>query len=136
MAEQAPTLQQIRQQEYSAARGNMHFGPYQVGNTKATKSQECRYNIENLLDCVSQFQSGIMAKNKIKEMRLILQHSEHDAQRFLTQLEKQEQHLPHIEAWATYEQPKNALWHNSKTPYIDAIEMIDFMPEVQKANED
>lgn len=134
--EQAPTLKQIRDQEYSAARGNMHFGPYQVDNTKATRAQECRYNIENLLDCVSQFQSGIMAKNKIKEMRLVLQHSEHDAQRFLTQLEKQGQHIPHIEAWATYEQPKNALWHNSKTPYIDAIEMIDFMPEVQKVNED
>ena len=132
--EQAPTLQQIRQQEYSAARGNMHFGPYQVGNTKATRAQEYRYNIENLLDCVSQFQSGIMAKNKIKEMRLMLQHNEHDAQRFLTQLEKQGQHLPHIEAWATYEQQEHALWHNSKTPYVDAIEMMDFIPEVQEAN--
>ena len=129
--EQALTLKQIRDQEYSAARGNMHFGPYQVGNTGATGNQECRYNIENLLECVSQFQNGTMAKNKIKEMRLILQHSKHDAQRFLTQLEKQGQHLPHIDAWIIYEKTESALWHNNKTPYIDAIEMIDFIPEVQ-----
>ena len=134
--EQAPTLKQIRDQEYSAARGNMHFGPYQVGNTKSTGAQECRYNIENLLDCVYQFQSGIMAKNKIKEMRLVLQHSKHDAQVFLTQLEKQGQHLPHIDAWTIYEKKESSLWNNNKTPYIDAIEMMDFIPEVQKVNED
>ena len=63
--EQAPTLKQIRDQEYSAARGNMHFGPYQVGNSSAKNLKDRRYNIENLLDCVSQFQNGIMAKNKI-----------------------------------------------------------------------
>ena len=61
-----------------------------------------------------------------------MQHSEHDTQRFLTQLKKQGQH----DAWSIYEKTESTLWHDNKTPYVDAIEMIDFIPEMQEVNED
>ncbi len=134
--EQAPTLEQIRAQEYTGARGNMHFGPYQVGHTAGTFPKEHRYDVENLLEAVRQFRQGrnsrpgegCMANNKIKELRLVIQHGKHDAQKFLAQLSHIGQALPEIDEWAVYAEPTNALWSGSKTPYVDAIEMMDFLP--------
>ncbi len=126
--EQAPTLEQIRQQEYTGARGDMHFGPYQVGHKAGSFPKEHRYDLEYLLDAVQQFHKGCMANNKIKEMRLVIQHGKHDAQKFLLQMDHLGQKLPNIEEWAVYADPQNALWSGKRTPYVDAIEMMDFVP--------
>ena len=142
--EQAPTLEQIRAQEYAAPRGNMHFGPYQVAHGMGTVPKEHRYDIENLLEAVFQFYQGrnakkgqgCMARNKIKEMRWVIQHGEHDARKFLLQLEHIEQELPQIKEWKVYEDTKNALWSGGRTPYVDAIEMMDFIPKEDPKNED
>ena len=132
--EQTPTLEQIRANEYNGVRGNMHFGPYRVGNTSAKSTSDRRYNIENLLSCTSQFLFGIMAQNKIKELRSVLQHGKDETARFLRQLKYQKQNLPDIADWKEYTNEDNLLWSNekeSKTPYVEAIELMDFyIPEV------
>ena len=136
--EQAPELEQIRKTEYSGARGNLHFGPYRVANSSAKNAQDKRRNIENLLECTTQFLGGkIMSNGKIKELRGVLQHGKDDTIKFVQQLEKQDQSLPKISDWEDY--LTNALWSNEKsarTPYVDAIELMDFYkPEVaQKWN--
>ena len=127
--EQAPTLEQIRAAEYRGARGNLHFGPYQVANFNSEHSQERRKNIENLLSCASQFKNGNMAKNKVKELRGILQHGKDDTARFLRQLHYQGQDLPDVPDWNFLKTPEFLLWtaeNNSQTPYVDAIELTDF----------
>ena len=124
--EQAPTLEQIREREYTGARGNLHFGPYKVGNDKNS-----RYNIENLLSCTAQF-FKCMAHGKVKELRGILQRGKDDTAKFLRQLEYQKQNLPVIADWETC--ITDLLWskeNSPRTPYVDAIELMDFYsPEV------
>ena len=124
--EQAPTLEQIRLREYTGARGNLHFGPYRVGN--ANKS---RYNIENLISCTTQF-PYVMAHGKIKELRGVLQRGKSETEKFLKQLANQGQEVPKIPTWQTC--IKDLLWSEEKlprTPYVDAIELMDFYsPEV------
>lgn len=130
--EQAPTLEQIRKNEYSGARGNLHFGPYQVANSNAQNKNLRRKNIENLLSCTAQFSYGVMAHGKVKELRSVLQRGKDDAAKFLQQLEYQQQKLPKVPDWEDY--LTNFLWSEEKipqTPYVDAIELTDFyLPEV------
>ena len=124
--EQAPTLEQIREREYTGARGNLHFGPYQVGTDKKS-----RYDIENLISCTTQF-PYVMSHGKIKELRGVLQRGKSDADKFLQQLETQGQKLPRVPAWESC--ITDSLWSVEKTPrtpYVDAIELMDFYsPEV------
>lgn len=123
--EQAPTLQQIREKEYRGARGNLHFGSYRLCNENAEYKRDRLHNLENLISCTVQF-SYVMANNKVKELRGILQRSADDAQKFLRQLHYQRQDLPHIPDWDNFTQD---LWHNGTTPYVDAIELMDFYVE-------
>ncbi len=127
--EQAPTLEQIRATEYSGARGNLHFGPYRVANETAQNSINRRQNIENLLSCASQFSNGKMARNKVKELRGVLQRGKDDTARFLRQLRYQGQDLPDVPDWNFLKTDENLLWTAEKipqTPYVDAIELTDF----------
>ena len=136
--EQAPELEQIRKTEYSGARGNLHFGPYRVANSTDKNSQDKRKNIENLLECTTQFLEGkIISHGKIKELRGVLQHGKDDTIKFVQQLQNQNQSLPKISDWENY--LTDALWSagkSARTPYVDAIELMDFyLPEVaQKWN--
>ena len=128
--EQAPTLEQIREREYTGARGNLHFGPYRVANEFSKHKKERHFNIENLLSCATQF--AYMPQGKVKELRGILQRGKSDAEKFLNQLKVQEKILPVVPDWEDY--IIDALWSEEttpRTPYVDAIELIDFYsPEV------
>lgn len=122
--EQAPTLEQIREQEYHGALGNMHFGPYRV-DAPATQEK----SLAALLQGVSSLRWS-MPRNKIKELRRVLARGAHEQREFLAQVHYLQQasesiRLPQVEAWAAYE--KN-LWLNGATPYVDAIELIDYIP--------
>ena len=119
--EQAPTLEQIRATEYRGARGDLHFGPYLVCG-----DGDAPHKISNLLTCTEQFPHA-MANNKTKELRGVLQRGEDDTQKFLRQLEYQGQHLPTVSDWKNFEE--NLLWRKGRTPYIDAIELMDFYDE-------
>ncbi len=142
--EQAPELSQIRAQEYTGARGPMHFGPYQIGNTAASHAVERRHNIEHLLECVHILQQdagsgrhrkGALPRNKIKELRNVLQRGRHEADEFMAQMRRMGQTLPQIEDWDVFQSEEAAFWNEKgevpETPYVDAIELMDFM-EVKK----
>ena len=124
--EQAPTLDQIREREYRGARGDMHFGPYRVDN----RSGNHLHDVENLFAGTAQFtDQNRIARNKVKELRAVLQHGEDEARRFFQQLAYQNQSLPSVDEWRAYEE--GAGWKKNRTPYVDAIELTDFyFPEV------
>jgi hypothetical protein len=122
--EQAPTLEQIREEEYQGVLGNLHFGPYLVGNT------ENEYSIDKLFDCIQQFnEDDKLARNKIKDLRDVLQRDTHDLKKFMEQVRHRKDCLPEVKGWEQYAEN---LWYKQKTPYIDAIEMMDFLPKGAK----
>ncbi len=148
--QQAPTLTQIREQEYRGEVGELHFGPYLVSNNDKDLQKE--RDLRNLLTFIKKMHYSTdkdnpnMPMNKVKEMRAVLQHSEHDVKEFMEQLYKQmkgryqalgsEPSLPFkIKAWEKYEQDLWGIDNERKTmvtPYVDAIEMMDFYkPEVE-----
>ena len=117
--EQAPTLKQIRENDYSGSLGNLHFGPYTLDEDKSVR----RKNIENLLSATKQFSE--MSRGKMKELRTVLARGETDIKRFLAQLNHQNLKLPEIEDWKNY--LHESLFGDEKTtPYVDAIELTDF----------
>lgn len=120
--EQAPTLEQIRSTEYRGARGNLHFGPYRLCNEHAESKDDRLHNLEHLISCTQAFPET-MAKNKIKKLRGILQRGQYDAEKFLQQLKIQGQKVPDVKDWDDF---SKTLWHDKATPYVDAIELMDF----------
>lgn len=177
--EQSPTLEQIREQEYtSELGGHLHFGPYivsrkmvvgdkdkQVVVVEETKHPK-RYTA--MLEAISLFRNsmkqddGGMGHNKVKGLRHALQADKHTLLDTLEQLKKliasqqvleedtdtleeTEQQskknktpLPKIEGWkeyCTYGWEKEYIDASRKegarftTPYIDAIEMLEYVPQ-------
>ncbi|MBQ9486603.1 MAG: hypothetical protein IJU91_02225, partial [Selenomonadaceae bacterium] len=132
--EQAPTLEQIRERSYSGVRGSLHFGPYRIANEGAQNAKDRRKNIENLLSCTTQF-PHVLGQGKFKELRDVLQHGKDDTAKYLQQLKRLDKDLPSVSDWDFLKSEKNLLWTEDaaepQTPYIDAIELIDFyVPEV------
>lgn len=131
--EQAPTLEQIRAQEYQGVLGDMHFGPYRV-DAEAGK----RHSLAALLQGVELLQTAKdrLPMNKIKDLRRILARGEHEQKQFMAQLHYLNQsgtamRLPQVPAWQAYEEN---LWADGRTPYVDAIELMDYIvPEEVQA---
>ena len=127
--EQPPTLEQIRAQQYSGKCGTMHFGPYRVDGDAAEPQ-----HIGNLTEAVRQLVQGEarLPMNKVKELRAVLSAGRHEHEQFMAQYRRliargAKMRLPEIAAWEPY---REALWQAGRTPYVDAIEMIDFyVPE-------
>ena len=127
--EQPPTLDQIRAQQYSGKCGTMHFGPYRVDGDAAEPQ-----HIGNLTEAVRQLVQGEarLPMNKVKELRAVLSAGRHEHEQFMAQYRRliargAKMRLPEIAAWEPY---REALWQAGRTPYVDAIEMIDFyVPE-------
>ena len=127
--ETAPTLEQFFANEYSSLTGNMHFGPYRVysaTDTNATKDMEA---LVQLLDCTTQFNEGkVMAQNKVKELRSVLQDNEHMWTVFLEQLRNIDKSMPTVAGWDAFQEK---LWAKvngkMRTPYVDAIELMDYI---------
>ena len=105
----------------------MHFGPYNVSKPNY------HFSIENLLSAVTHMSS--LPRNKVKEMRLVLSKGQDEITRYMNNFKK-ENKLPQIAAWKNYE--KN-LWYQQdeewKTPYVDVIELMDFVVPRGKNNE-
>ena len=107
----------------------MHFGPYRVysaTDTNATKDMEALYQ---LLDCTTQFNEGkVMAQNKVKELRSVLQDNEHMWTVFLEQLRNTGKSMPEVAGWDMF---REKLWtkvnNKMRTPYVDAIELMDYI---------
>ena len=136
--EQAPTVEQIREQEYTSIKGGqLHFGPYVVSEIKNKE-----YALQNMVDLVNGLQTSIdttdMGRNKVKGLRYILQGTTHGIQEYVAQLTHRGKSLPSVEDWNAYakygwkaEYLKANTMDEAKaysTPYIDAIEMMDYLP--------
>lgn len=126
--ETAPTLEQFFANEYSSLTGNMHYGPYRVYEKGKTCEAE-REGLWQLLACTNQFKDGhVMAQNKVKELRSVLQDNEHMWTVFLEQLQNTKQSMPEVSGWEAF---KEKLWvkvdGKMRTPYIDAIELMDYI---------
>lgn len=133
--EQAPELEQIRQEEYRGALGNMHFGPYRVDDDHE------EHALAKLLDCAKAFMATKNSKdkntseaipmNKVKELRFVAQQGRGDIQIYLEQLRHLNLRLPHIPGWERFE---SSVWDRkqgaveAQTPYVDAIEIMDYIP--------
>ena len=126
--ETAPTLEQFFANEYSSLTGNMHYGPYRVYE-KGKICEDEREGLWQLLDCTQQFKDGhVMARNKVKELRYVLQDNEHMWTVFCKQLQHTNQSIPEVSGWEDF---KEKLWvkvdDEMRTPYIDAIELMDYI---------
>ncbi len=150
--EQAPTVEQIREQEYTSIKGGqLHFGPYVVsdsivdnkGNYTPVIQTNFKENmLQNMLDVVNQFNDMIeeekIGRNKVKGLRHILQNNDHMIQDYITQMEYRKTCLPFVEYWEDYIPfgwkkkyiETDSCIEASKygTPYIDAIEMMEYLP--------
>ena len=76
-----------------------------------------------------------MAHSKAKELRNALQHGPSAVHQFITQLRHLEQELPDVPAWKNFEDEAHALFIAGETPYVDAIEMMDFLPDASDTKE-
>lgn len=124
--EQAPTLEQIRAQEYKAAQGDLHFGPYRVAPIGEAGS------IERLLTGAREMAAGL-PQNKIKELRDVIRKGSNEIDLYLRQLEHLNMHLPIVEHKLD-EYADNNLWSRGRTPYLDMIEVIDYMYDSEEAS--
>lgn len=123
--EQEASLEQIRQSEYTGAKGNMHFGPYYVnGDTKNSKKDE--KDIEKLIAGAIALEK--MPKNKVKLLRDIIGKDESEIRLFVEQLRhlNQQEYLE-----AANKKYSNDIWKKNgqtcQTPYLDMIELMDFV---------
>ena len=126
--ETAPTLEQFFANEYSSLTGNMHYVPYRVYEKGETGESE-REGLWQLLECTQQFKDGrVMAQNKVKELRSILQDNEHMWTVFLEQLRNTGKSMPEVAGWDMF---REKLWakvdNKMRTPYVDAIELMDYI---------
>ena len=127
--ETAPTLEQFFANEYSSLTGNMHFGPYRVYGATDSAATNDMEALHQLLDCTAQFNEGtVMAHNKVKELRSVLQDNEHMWTVFLEQLRNTNKSMPTVAGWDAFQEK---LWAKvngeMRTPYVDAIELMDYI---------
>ena len=128
--EQAPTVDQIRKQEYTSVKGGqLHFGPYIASDTMLSKkgnlmqvgdSEETKYILSNMFELVNKFNRLIdsrkIGRNKVKGLRYVLQGSDHMIHDYVTKLaykecdtslgitdkEKDKIKLPAVTHWVDY----------------------------------
>lgn len=153
--EQSPTLEQIREQEYtSELGGHLHFGPYIVSQKMVVgdkdkqvvvveeEKPEKRYTA--MLETIRLFRESMkkgdngMGHNKVKGLRHALQADLHTLNDTIEQLKYRNTPLPTTEGWNEYHKYgwKEEYIHatrkegsNFVTPYIDAIEMLEYVPQ-------
>ncbi len=124
------TGKKIRDDHYEVLGGNLHFGPYRIDGEK----DEVDEHIDNLKYIISEFgrwkkRDGktTQSRNKIMKLREVICNGTLElAERFTEELEKKGYTLPDI----NYMGYSRAIWIDRKTPYFDAIELLDFYPEV------
>ncbi len=114
--EQPSSLSQLREQSYRRNNGDsLHFGPYRLLEKGDVKSLD---KLEDLLMQIQEMPSG-----KIKDLRNVLTRGEHERIKYIEQLNKLGINIPVTKGWEEY---GIAFWHEHYTPYLDAIELIDY----------
>ena len=73
-----------------------------------------------------------MAKNKVKELRAVLQKDQGSIDNFMVQLSRNNQKLPDVNYKHVDENGWGKGINKDYTPFVDAIEMMDFIEEANK----
>ncbi|MCF6147697.1 MAG: hypothetical protein E3K37_03465 [Candidatus Kuenenia sp.] len=113
------TLSEIRSSHYRVVQGNLNFGPYMLG-----KHHE--YGFDTLIDNIKEFKK-VFPKSKIKELRQVLTQGKEATETFVHEMKARGRTLPEING-CSY---SVSLFENSKTPYFDMIELMEYYPEFE-----
>jgi len=111
--------EEIEKNYYWVLEGNLHFGPYRVDGDR--NINEC--HIDNLKEVVKGLKEFPM--NKVMKLRDVLYEDKGSAMMFVKELETREHRLPEIPGKNYH----RSIWVDSRTPYFDAIELMNFYPE-------
>lgn len=137
--EMTPELEQLRQQQYVNLMGdNLHGGPYQVkANGAAENSLGGLLDLAEALDYDSDSKDIWkikVARNKVKKLREVLCGDNHGVVRFLENTPEIKKILCDKTCKAKADVSAADFWENGTekgqrtTKFIDAIEIIDFIP--------
>jgi hypothetical protein len=135
--EQPPALDALRVQEYTgvcSVPGGLHFGPYRVDETNTVKS------LDTLIKAARWMKQ--LPQSRAKELRRVLAHGREEQRRLLAQMDYLRRsfyddysmlRLPDIPVWNAYAEN---LFVDGRTPYIDAIEIMDFNEPTESGSEE
>lgn len=114
-------LQTIREKHFAVQRGNLLFRPYRI-----TSDRTDPQSFDLLIRKAGRLKENF-PNNKIKELRQILTLSEEAGKRFVREMKYRGRPLPELPGtdYAT------SLFQNSKTPYFDMIELVEFYPDFE-----
>lgn len=133
-----PTVEQLRDNQYYGVEGYLHYGPYFVGNVSDGEGKD-KDHINDLIELSEIMKTGLkisskehaMANTKIKKLREVLTQDKHTIEIYwalsdnLRKIVANQINQDKAEADDLWTIDKNK---NKKTRYIDAIEIMDFMP--------
>ncbi|RKX53361.1 MAG: hypothetical protein DRP50_05985, partial [Thermotoga sp.] len=111
--------EEIDKNYYEVPAGNLHFGPYRIDGVVSEDS-----HIENLKNIIKGLKE--LPRNKVMQLREVLYRDERDAKMFVEELNARGYKLPEIPGFNYHKK----IWQDKKTPYFDAIEIMEFYPEV------
>lgn len=111
----------LRNEQYVTNVGNLHYGPYNVLGSKKDK-----HSLKALFALMQMLADDKMPRNKVKDLRSVLQESKHNMSIFMENCPEMQQLVKHEAACDNI--GADALWEeNGATRYIDAIEIMDFV---------
>ena len=136
--EMTPELQQLRDEQYvSITRKKLHFGPYQIRDNGVKENSIDRLlNLAKRLDDESARKTILekkAARNKVKKLREVLCGDMHGITRFLENADdieavlKEDTKKREVSAQDFFENASGS--KEEATIFIDAIEIIDFLPK-------
>jgi hypothetical protein len=106
------SLQEIRDANYKSADGKILYKrPYSIKE------------VDNLLECVTNLSQ--LPQTKIKKLRKVLYKGQTATEEFIKELKYRDNKLPIL----SHPDEAEKGFSNSKSPYMDMIELIDFCPE-------
>lgn len=111
------SLTQIREKHYRVKEGKLYFGPYFINDKDNEKS------IIRLKRGIKQLTSW--PRSKVKELHSTLLLGKVATKKFITDLEIRDLHLPKV--YGNYDIEG---WDNSRTPYYDMIQLMEFYPQI------
>ena len=131
--EQEASLEQIRQTEYKGAKGDMHFGPYYVNGVTVNPKKDEK-DIKKLIAGAIALEK--MPKNKVKLLRDIIGKDKSEIRLFVEQLRhlNQQKYLEAANKKYSNNIWEKDQWGNDQTPYLDMIELMDFVYDENGSN--
>ena len=143
------SIENLRRDQYEGVEGGLHYGPYNIVVNEAAKTDKTdkkkqaddKTHIDDLLSLMQKLKAKV-PENKIKKLREVLTQDEHSIIRYLELSDR----LKNILAEETNgaDDTAKAFWQKKngedeerqKTRYIDAIEIMDFMPKTYDSSKE